>query len=120
MNKQSVWPTEIRLSQDKRSLTVSFDDGSRHTIAAELLRVESPSAEVQGHAPSQHVLVDRKRQVKIVGIEPVGSYAVCLVFDDGHDSGLYTWDYLKSMGERQEQMMADYIAALEERGLGRD
>lgn len=119
MKRVSVWPTEIRLSGDKRSLTVSFDTGESYVIAAELLRVCSPSAEVQGHAPDQRVLVAGKRDVRIVGINPVGSYAVCLVFDDGHDSGLYSWDHLLDTGRRQEELMAGYVAELAAKGLER-
>lgn len=115
----AVWPTEIRLSSDKRSLSVSFEDGEAYSIAAELLRVNSPSAEVQGHAPSQRVTVAGKKDVKITAVEPVGSYAVRLVFDDGHDSGLYTWTILYETGRDQEKLFSAYLAELQAKGLAR-
>ena len=88
------WPTEIKLRKDKRSLLVTFDNGDTADISAEFLRVESPSAEVQGHTPGQKITVTGKQNVSILEIQPVGHYAVRLVFDDGHNTGLYTWDYL--------------------------
>ena len=115
----AVWPTEIRLSADKRSLAVSFEDGKSFVIPAELLRVNSPSAEVQGHAPSQRVTVAGKRDVAITAVEPVGSYAVRLVFDDGDDSGLYTWTILYETGRDKEALFAAYVAELEAKGLTR-
>ena len=101
-------PTEIRLSKDKRNLTVSFDDGIRFDISAELLRVESPSAEVQGHDPSQEKLVLNKQNVQIVKIEPVGNYAVRLVFDDMHDTGIYSWEILHRLGSDADELMTAY------------
>ena len=101
-------PTEIRLSKDKRNLTVSFDDGNRFEISAELLRVESPSAEVQGHDPSQKKLVLNKQNVQIVKIEPVGNYAVRLVFDDMHDTGIYSWEILHRLGSDADELMTAY------------
>src|SRR6201996_4474126 len=93
-----AWPTELRLNPDKNSLSVHFDDGSDYVLAAEYLRVESPSAEVRGHGGSvKPPPVTGKEHVKIARLEPVGNYAVRIVFDDGHDSGLYSWDYLKSL-----------------------
>ena len=112
-------PSEIRLSKDRRTLTVAFE-GERHAIPAELLRVESPSAEVQGHHPSQKVTVPGKRDVGIIGIEPVGNYAVRLTFDDMHSTGIYPWPLLRRMGREGDAMMAAYEAALAERGLSRD
>ncbi len=94
----TIWPTELRLSKDKRTLTVSFDGGAQFSLPAEYLRVESPSAEVQGHSPEQKVTVIGKENVAIQAIEPVGNYAVRLIFDDGHATGLYTWDYLHELG----------------------
>ncbi|MCD6070320.1 MAG: hypothetical protein K0S42_836 [Microvirga sp.] len=88
------WPTEIRLSKDKRSLHIAFDDGTAFSLPAEYLRVTSPSAEVQGHSPAERKTVPGKREVAILGVEPVGNYAVKLVFDDMHDTGIYGWDYL--------------------------
>ena len=115
----AVWPTEIRLSEDKRSLSVAFEDGKAFAIPAELLRVNSPSAEVQGHAPSQRITVTGKKDVRITAVEPVGSYAVRLVFDDGHDSGLFTWAYLYDAGRDRDTLLATYLAELEAKGLSR-
>lgn len=115
----SSWPTEIRLSKDRRTLHVTFEDGASHALAAELLRVESPSAEVQGHHPSQKTIVAGKAAVEILKVEPVGHYAVKLTFDDMHDTGLYAWDYLRELGERQGEKMLAYEAALAEKGLSR-
>ena len=92
------WPAEIKLCKDKRSLLVTFDNGDLSDLPAELLRVESPSAEVQGHGPGQKIIVTGKQNVTITEIQPVGHYAVRLVFDDGHNTGLYTWDYLHKLG----------------------
>ena len=91
------WPTDITVTDKGRTLEVVFDDGETVRLTAERLRVESPSAEVQGHSPSQKKLLTGKENVAIVGVEPVGNYAVKLVFDDGHDTGLYTWDYLRGL-----------------------
>jgi DUF971 family protein len=113
---QSVWPSEIKL-QGGRTLVVSFEDGVRHELAAEYLRVESPSAEVQGHAPEQKMLVTGKRDVRIIAVEPVGNYAVRLRFDDGHSTGLYTWTYLRHLGDRREAIWGEYLAALKQRGI---
>ncbi len=118
-SESSVWPTEIRLSKDKAQLTVQFDDGSAHTLSAEYLRVMSPSAEVQGHSPDQRRTVGGKRNVTIRAVEPVGNYAVKLVFDDGHDTGLYAWPYLHQLGEEHDARWADYLAELEAKGLNR-
>ena len=112
-------PTEIRLLKDRRTLRVAFG-GESYDIPAELLRVESPSAEVQGHDPSQKVTVPGKRNVEIIGIEPVGNYAVRLRFDDLHATGIYTWDLLERMGRDGEAMMAAYESELDTRGLSRD
>ena len=101
-------------------LEVDFDDGCNFRLPAELLRVESPSAEVQGHGPGQRTIVAGRRHVGIMKVEPVGNYAVRLHFDDLHDTGLYSWDYLYELGTNQERLWRDYLAALEERGLSRD
>ena len=114
------WPTELRVVQDKGALAVSFEDGAAFTLPAEYLRVESPSAEVQGHAPDQKITVPGKRRVRITGVEPVGNYAVRLLFDDGHSTGIYTWPLLHAMGREQETRFAAYLAALERLGLSRD
>lgn len=111
--------SELRLTADKRVLNVAFDNGERFTLSAELLRVESPSAEVQGHNPSQKTIVGGKRNVTISGIEPVGHYAVRLIFDDGHDTGLFSWPVLLKLGRERDELWAKYEAALAERGLTR-
>lgn len=112
-------PTELRLSKDKKTLTVVFDDGQSFGISAELLRVESPSAEVQGHDPSQKKIIPAKSHVEIMKIEPVGNYAVRLIFDDMHDTGIYSWDVLYRLGSEGETLMKTYLTNLEERGLSR-
>ena len=117
---QDVWPTEIRLLADKRVLAVAFDDGQHVEVPAELLRVESPSAEVQGHGPSERKLIAGKRNVRILRVDPVGNYAVRLIFDDGHSSGIFSWPFLLDMGQRQVEIMRDYEARLLEKGLDRD
>ena len=114
------WPTEIRLKKSERILEVDFDDGASFAIAAELLRVESPSAEVQGHGAGQKKTIPGKRMIAINPVEPVGSYAVRLIFADGHDSGLFTWDYLYELGRDADTRMSAYLSALEEKGLSRD
>jgi DUF971 family protein len=103
-------PTEIKLRTRSRVLEVAFDDGARFELPFEYLRVHSPSAEVKGHGPGQEVLVLGKQNVGIRAVDPVGQYAVRLVFDDGHDSGLYTWTYLRELGEKQAQNWAKYQA----------
>jgi DUF971 family protein len=113
------WPTELRLDKDKRILTVSFDDGKSFTIPAELLRVLSPSAEVQGHSPEQRVTVAGKRNVGITRLEPVGNYAVRIVFTDGHDTGLYVWEYLRELGEEKEARWQEYLKDLAAKRLSR-
>src|SRR5271163_2352907 len=112
-------PTEIRLDRATRVLHVTFEDGATFTLPAEYLRVESPSAEVQGHGPGQKTVVGGKHGVGIGAVEAVGHYAVRLVFDDGHDSGIFTWDYLHELGSAQDQRWSDYLAALSARGLSR-
>lgn len=113
-------PEEIRLSRDGRMLTVGFPGGRRFEFTAEFLRVESPSAELRGHGPGQRSHVGGKRQVRIVAIEPVGSYAVRLVFDDGHDTGLYSWAWFYDMGCDQEAVWAAYLEGLAAAGGSRD
>ena len=103
-------PTEIRLKTRSRVLEVAFDDGARYQLPFEYLRTHSPSAEVKGHGPGQEVLVLGKQDVGIRAVEPVGQYAVKLVFDDGHDSGLFTWKYLRELGEKQQENWAKYQA----------
>jgi DUF971 family protein len=113
-------PTEIRLNRAERLLHVAFDDGSAFALPAEYLRVESPSAEVQGHSPDQKQIVPGKRRVAVTTIEPVGNYAVRLVFDDRHDTGIYSWEYLLELGREHDKRWSDYLAALELRGMNRD
>lgn len=113
------WPTELRLDKDKRVLTVTFDDGQSFALPAELLRVLSPSAEVQGHSEDQRVTVAGKRNVGIVRIEPVGNYAARIVFDDGHDTGLFVWDYLRELGENREVRWQSYLKDLAAKRLSR-
>lgn len=112
--------TEIRLDRAASVLHVSFDDGTVHALPAEYLRVESPSAEVQGHHPGQKQTVPGRRHVGIIGIEPVGHYAVRLVFDDLHETGIFTWDYLYELGQHQAAWWQRYLDALAARGLSRD
>jgi DUF971 family protein len=113
------WPTELKLDSEKRNLNVSFDDGRSFSLPAEMLRVLSPSAEVQGHSPEQRVTVPGKKNVRIVTLEPVGNYAVRITFDDGHDTGLYVWDYLRDLGENQEARFQSYLDELTAKGLTR-
>ena len=116
----SVKPTDIILHRASHKLEVAFDDGTRYELPCEYLRVESPSAEVQGHSPSQRVWVGGKRNVNISAIEPIGNYAVVLRFNDGHDTGIFTWSFLKELGEEYETRWARYLEALEEQGLERE
>jgi DUF971 family protein len=118
--ENAPWPVEIRLDRAEARLVVAFDDGRSFEYPAEYLRVESPSAEVQGHSPAQKKTVPGKRQVKILEVEPVGNYAVRLHFDDRHDTGLFSWSYLRDLGETYDSRWRTYLAALRERGLSRD
>jgi DUF971 family protein len=120
VSENSPWPLEIRLKTEEKALEIDFDDGISIRLPAELLRVESPSAEVQGHGPSQKVLVAGRRHVGIMGLEPVGNYALRIRFDDMHESGIYSWDYLYELGQRQEEVWADYLAELEHQGQSRE
>ncbi|MCH7487190.1 MAG: DUF971 domain-containing protein [Proteobacteria bacterium] len=113
-------PQEIRLKREEKVLEVDFDDGRTFRLPAELLRVESPSAEVQGHGPGQKTIVAGRRHVGIMEIETVGHYAIRIKFDDLHDTGIYSWDTLYDMGERQDELWRDYLDALEAQGLSRD
>jgi DUF971 family protein len=113
-------PTEIRLDRAARVLHVSFDDGTVYALPAEYLRVESPSAEVQGHNPGQKQTVAGRRHVGIIGVEPVGHYAVRLVFDDLHDTGIFSWDYLAELGREYDRRWPAYLDALDSRGMSRD
>ncbi|ADL56889.1 gamma-butyrobetaine hydroxylase-like domain-containing protein [Gallionella capsiferriformans] len=113
-------PTEITLHQQSRVLELAFDNGARYRLPFEFLRVFSPSAEVRGHGPGQEVLQTGKKNVMLTGIEPVGQYALKLIFDDGHDTGLYTWDYLHELGKYQNGMWQDYLNKLAAAGEHRD
>jgi DUF971 family protein len=114
------WPSEIRLSRDRRTLTVAFDSGESYAIPAELLRVCSPSAEVQGHSPEQRKLVPGKAEVEIIRVEPVGNYAVKLHFDDMHNTGLYSWAYLSKLGRERDVLWTNYLEELAGAGLSRE
>lgn len=113
-------PTELRVSADQRQLSIAFDNGERFDIPAELLRVHSPSAEVQGHSAGERKLVGGKRGVKISQLVPTGNYAVRIVFDDGHDSGIFTWSYFNEIGHGANERMANYEQLLRENGMSRD
>ena len=113
-------PTEITLHQQSRQLEIAFDDGARYSLPFEFLRVHSPSAEVRGHGAGQETLQVGKQKVNLLNIDPVGSYAVKLTFDDGHDSGLYTWEYLHELGKYQDAMWHDYLRKLEAAGKSRE
>ena len=121
-NKFNVvhWPTEIRLKKKEKILEVDFDDGSSFSLPAELLRVESPSAEVQGHNPAQKQVVSGRRHVGIMELEPVGNYAVRIKFDDLHDTGIFSWDYLYYLGKNKDEAWANYLQALDGKSLSRD
>jgi len=112
-------PEEIRLNKDKNQLTITFPDAV-YTLTAEMLRVTSPSAEVQGHSPSERVTLGGKRDVTIIRIEPVGNYAVKLVFSDGHDTGIFSWGYLRKLGAERDDIWQQYLNELNEKGLTRD
>ena len=114
------WPVEIRHKQADRVLEVDFDDGKSFRLPAELLRVESPSAEVQGHGPGQKQLIVGRRYVGILELEPVGNYAIRIRFDDLHDTGIYSWRYLYELGENQDRIWQDYLDSLAAKGLSRD
>ncbi len=116
MNKESPQPESINLHQKSRVLEIDFDDGQNFKLPCELLRVYSPSAEVKGHGPGQSVLQTGKENVSIKEIEPVGHYAVKLIFDDGHDTGLYSWAYLYELGENKDALWQDYLKALNDAG----
>ncbi|MGH7057536.1 MAG: gamma-butyrobetaine hydroxylase-like domain-containing protein [Acetobacteraceae bacterium] len=113
-------PSEIRLDRASRMLEITFDDGRCFRLPAEYLRVESPSAEVQGHSPDQRRLVAGRRHVGIVGVEAIGNYAVRLSFDDRHDTGIYSWEYLETLGREQQERWARYERDLAAAGLSRD
>jgi DUF971 family protein len=113
-------PTEIRFRKAEKTLDITFDDGTSYSFPAELLRVESPSAEVQGHGPGQKTIVAGRRHVSIMEIEPVGHYAIRLTFDDLHDTGIFSWAYLLELGAQMEERWNAYLAALKANGMSRD
>lgn len=119
-NAAPAWPVEIRLVKDRRALQVSFDDGSAFSLPAELLRVTSPSAEVQGHSEAQRKTVGGKRNVTILSVDPVGNYAVKIGFDDMHSTGIYSWTFLRDLGVNAERRLQDYLDDLQAKGLDRD
>jgi DUF971 family protein len=115
-----AWPVEIRLAKDRRSLTVSFDDGQVSNFSAELLRVTSPSAEVQGHSEAERKTVGGKRSVAILSVDAVGNYAVRIGFDDMHNTGIYSWAFLHDLGINAELRFQNYLDDLAAKGLSRD
>ncbi len=114
------WPVELRVKRDERVLEIAFDDGATFRLPAELLRVESPSAEVKGHGAEPKKIVPGKRNVGIAAVEPTGNYAIRIIFDDGHDTGIYSWRYLRELGEAHDALWAAYLNALAAKGLSRD
>jgi len=114
------WPTELRLSKDKKTLAIAFDTGERYELAAEYLRVKSPSAEVQGHSAEERKTVPGKRDVMVLEVLPVGNYAVRLVFDYMHSTGIYGWDYLRELGQNHAANWQDYLDELATQNLSRD
>jgi DUF971 family protein len=115
----SPWPTELRLHKDRKTLAIAFDDGESFDLPAEYLRVRSPSAEVQGHSPSERKTVAGKREVAILELKSIGNYAVRLVFDDLHSTGIYSWDYLLNLGRNRASYWQDYLDELAAKGLTR-
>ncbi len=123
MNDQEhveIWPSELRVSADKKNLKIAFCDGTLAELPSEFLRVNSPSAEVQGHSSAQKILVTGKRRVQIISIKPVGNYAVRIGFDDMHDTGIFTWTYLYEIWANMENLWDDYVRQLDEKGLSRE
>ena len=114
------WPVQLRLIRAEKRLAIEFDDGKTFSLPAEYLRVESPSAEVQGHDPSQKITVPGRMHVGIMELEPVGNYAIRIKFDDLHDTGIYSWDYLYQLGVEQPKRWRDYLQALHDKGLSRE
>jgi DUF971 family protein len=114
------WPTELRLRKDRKALNVAFDTGDGFELAAEYLRVKSPSAEVQGHSPAERKTVAGRQNVAILEVQPIGNYAVRLVFDDMHSTGIYTWDYLHELGANRDALWQDYLDELAAKGFSRE
>jgi len=119
-SKSEPWPTELRLHKDRKTLTARFDSGETFDLPAEYLRVKSPSAEVQGHSPDERKTVPGKKDVMILEVHPVGNYAVRLVFDDLHSTGIFSWGYLLELGRQQQRYWQDYVDELAAKGLSRE
>ena len=120
LSSAEAWPEELRLKDEGRTLAITFDNGEQHSLDAEFLRVESPSAEVQGHGPGQKVCVGGKKDAAIIKVEPVGNYAVRLTFDDMHSTGIYSWDYLLKLGRERETIWQAYLDRLQSEGKSRE
>jgi DUF971 family protein len=120
MNNADPWPTELRLHKDRKTLSVTFGNGQSFDLAAEYLRVKSPSAEVQGHSPDERKTVPGKKNVMILEVQPVGNYAVRLVFDDLHSTGIFSWAYLHELGREYPRYWQDYLDELAQKNLSRD
>jgi len=120
MSTAAPWPVELRLKRAEKRLDISFDDGRQFSLPAEYLRVESPSAEVQGHGPGEKTIIAGRAHVGIIELEPVGNYAVRIKFDDLHDTGIFSWDYLYQLGVEHDKRWPAYLAALAARGLSRE
>ena len=118
--KAAPWPVELRLNRTEKRLDIAFDDGRHFSLRAEYLRVESPSAEVQGHGPGEKRIVSGRAHVGILDLEPVGNYAVRIKFDDLHDTGIYSWDYLYQLGVEEKRRWREYLDALAAQGLSRE
>ena len=119
MTDAAPWPTQLRLHKDRKTLTIAFDNGETFDLSAEYLRVKSPSAEVQGHSPDERKTVAGKKDVAILEVNPIGNYAVRLVFDDMHSTGIYSWAYLLELGRTRERNWQDYLEELRGKGLAR-
>ena len=120
MNDDAAWPSELRLHKDRKTLAITFTDDERYDLSAEYLRVKSPSAEVQGHSAEERKTVAGKRDVMILEVLPVGNYAVRLVFDDMHSTGIFDWDYLRDLGRNRARYWQDYLDELAARNLSRE
>ena len=120
MKAAAPWPVELRLKRTEKRLEIRFDDGKEFSLPAEYLRVESPSAEVQGHGPGEKTIIAGRAHVGIMDLEPVGNYAVRIKFDDLHDTGIFSWDYLYQLGVEHDKRWRAYLAALNARGLSRE
>lgn len=120
MSEQQRWPSEVRLHKDRKALTVSFDSGETFELPAEYLRVKSPSAEVQGHSAAQRQTVGGKKDVTVLDVVTVGNYAVRLVFDDTHSTGIFTWDYLHELGANRDAYWRGYLDELAAKGMSRE